>query len=181
MVTAPVDLFDKDSEYETYLGDITYMGFFSPNTGKDLIWGVGPAIIFPNSTSKTSDNDARIGWGGSLVFLATPGKWVFGTIISDIVRSKPDSHIMQLQYFINYNFPKGWYLTSSPMIYAYWKQDADNRYTVPVGLGVGKLSFLGKLPVNVQLHYYHNVIKPDSGVIGDSTIRFQLQFLFPSF
>jgi len=39
---------------------------------------------------------------------------------------------------VNYNFPSGWYLTSTPTIVADWEADNDNRWTVPVGRGVGQ-------------------------------------------
>jgi len=39
---------------------------------------------------------------------------------------------------VNYNFPSGWYLTSTPTIVADWEADNDNRWTVPVGGGVGQ-------------------------------------------
>src|SRR5262245_58043224 len=36
-----------------------------------------------------------------------------------------------LQYFINRNLEKGWYLTSSPIITANWKLPSDERWIVP--------------------------------------------------
>jgi hypothetical protein len=45
---------------------------------------------------------------------------------------------MTFQPFLNYNLPKGWYLTSSPLITANW--EADNRWTVPIGGGCGPRS-----------------------------------------
>ena len=38
-----------------------------------------------------------------------------------------------MQPFLNYNFPDGTYLTSSPIITADWKADSGQKYTVPVG------------------------------------------------
>jgi hypothetical protein len=84
---------------------------------------------------------------------------------------------MLLQYFINYNLPGGWYLTSSPIITANWEANSDNRWTVPVGGGIGKIHRIGKLPVNVQLAAFYNVETPDGG--PEWQLRFQFQFLFP--
>ena len=47
---------------------------------------------------------------------------------------------MLLQWFVNYNLPDGWYLTSAPIVTADWKADkAGDVWTVPLGGGVGKL------------------------------------------
>ena len=53
---------------------------------------------------------------------------------------RADVNAMTLQPFINYNLPKGWYLTSSPLITANWEADDDNRWTVPIGGGSGAFS-----------------------------------------
>ena len=82
-----------------------------------------------------------------------------------------------IQPFVNYNFPGGLYLTSSPIITANWKAESSQRWTVPVGGGVGKIFHLGPLPVNTQLSAYYNVVTPDNG--PDWQIRAQVQFMFP--
>jgi len=85
---------------------------------------------------------------------------------------------MLLQPFVNYNLPDGWYLTSSPVLTANWKTDkAGDVWTVPLGGGVGKLLRVGKLPVNIQLAAYGNVVKPEFAPKWQ--LRFQVQFLFP--
>jgi hypothetical protein len=48
---------------------------------------------------------------------------------------------------------------------------------VPIGGGIGHIFHLGRLPVNVQLAAYWNVIAPDNG--PDWQLRFQIQFMFP--
>jgi hypothetical protein len=48
---------------------------------------------------------------------------------------------------------------------------------VPIGGGIGKIFKIGSQAMNAQLHYYYNAEKPD--IVGDSSIRLQLQFMFP--
>jgi hypothetical protein len=79
--------------------------------------------------------------------------------------------------FVNYNFKEGFYLTSAPIATVNWKADSGNKWTVPVGGGVGKIFHLGKLPVNTQLSAYYNVVRPDDG--PNWQIRFQVQLMFP--
>ena len=85
---------------------------------------------------------------------------------------------MLVQYFINYNLPDGWYLTSAPIITANWKAESGNRWVVPFGAGVGKVFRVGKRPLNASVHAFYNVVKPeDFG--ADWQFRAALQFLFP--
>jgi hypothetical protein len=48
---------------------------------------------------------------------------------------------------------------------------------VPLGLGVGKIFRIGKLPFNGQVAYYYNVAKPSIG--PDSQLRLQIALLLP--
>mgnify|MGYP003507128898 CR=1 FL=1 len=82
-----------------------------------------------------------------------------------------------MQPFLNYNFPGGLYLTGSPVVTANWEADSSQRWTVPLGGGIGKIFHLGKLPVNTQLGAYYNVVHPDNGATW--SLRLQVQFMFP--
>ena len=44
-----------------------------------------------------------------------------------------------VQPFINYNFPHGWQVSNSPIITAKRLAAGSNRWTFPVGGGVGKI------------------------------------------
>src|SRR4029453_14666644 len=80
---------------------------------------------------------------------------------------------------LNYNIADGWYVTTGPIIPADWKAGGGQRWTVPVGGGVGKLFKLGKLPINTSLQGYYNVERPRFA--ADWQLRVQVQFLLPSF
>jgi hypothetical protein len=71
----------------------------------------------------------------------------------------------------------GWYLTSAPVMTADWNADSDQRWTIPVGGGVGKIFKVGSQPMNAQFQAFYNLEKPDA--IGDWSLRVQLQLLFP--
>jgi hypothetical protein len=68
-------------------------------------------------------------------------------------------------------------LTSSPLISANWEAASGEKWTVPVGGGVGKIFRMGKQAMNAQFQYFYNVEKPD--YVGDWSIRMQLQLMFP--
>ena len=77
---------------------------------------------------------------------------------------------------------------SAPILTADWEADSGDKWTVPIGLGAGKLfrlrqllgdgiGDLGKLPINTSLQGYWNAVTPDFGT--DWQLRFQVEFLFP--
>ena len=176
----------------TGLGDFNPSFFFSPAKPGELIWGVGPTFTLPTAT----DRDLGAGkWsmGPTGVALRMHGPWVYGVLINNqwSVAGWGDKtvNLMLLQWFLNYNFPGAFYLTTSPIITANWKAArAGDVWTVPLGGGIGKLFRLGdvfpleghpiaKLPMNIQLQAYGNVAKPEFGPKWQ--LRFQIQFLFP--
>jgi hypothetical protein len=77
---------------------------------------------------------------------------------------------------MNYNFGGGWYVTSAPVVTANWEADNDDEWTIPLGGGVGRVFHSGKQPVKMQMAYYYNVEKPDSGAQWDLQLTFTLLF-----
>jgi len=162
----------------TGLGDTTFTGWFSPSAASKWIWGAGPVLVLPTS----SDDELGSGeWsaGASVVILTMPGKWVLGSLISNVwdVSGGEDVNFFTWQPIVNYNLSDGWYLAFVPVITANWEADSDQRWTVPVGGGVGKIFRIGKQPINMSGHVYYNAIKPD--IVGDWTLRIQFQLMFP--
>ncbi|MCP4259703.1 MAG: neuromedin U [Planctomycetes bacterium] len=164
----------------TGLGDVTFSSWFSPKDSGKLTWGAGPILLLPTATDDALGAD-KWGAGASVVLLTMPGHWVIGSLFSNVWSfagsGDQDVNLFTWQYFLNYNLPKNWYLTSAPIITANWEADSDNTWTVPFGGGFGKIFKIGKQPVNGQVGAYYNVKKPDSG--PDWQLRIQLQFLFP--
>jgi hypothetical protein len=163
------------------LGDLTYQAFFSPAKPGKTIWGAGPAFILPTNTDDRLGTD-KWSAGPAFVILAKPGHWLFGTLVQHFWSYAGDDdvpHVNQssLQYFINYNFEGGWYLTTSPTIRANWAANSNNTWTVPVGGGMGRLVKFDGLPVDFKLVAYSNVEKPDGG--ADWRLQLQVKMLFP--
>jgi hypothetical protein len=160
------------------LGDITHTLFLSPAAPSAFTWGVGPVLSMPTATDDRLGNDT---WSGGLgaVGLAMPGQWVVGALLQNLWDISGDAEVNQflLQYFVNYNMARGWYLTSAPIMTADWNADSDQRWTVPVGGGFGRIFKVGSRPMNAQMQAFYNVEKPDH--IGDWSLRLQLQLLFP--
>ena len=163
------------------LGDIQESLFLSPAKPGKVIWGVGPIFQFPTATDD-SLGQGKWGAGPTAVALTVHGPWVLGALINNVWSFAGDSdrrdvNQMLLQPFVNYNLPDAWYVVTAPIITADWEADSDDRWTVPIGAGVGKIVRLGKLPVNAQASAYYNVVRPDNA--AEWQLRIQIQLLFP--
>jgi hypothetical protein len=75
--------------------------------------------------------------------------------------------------------PDQWQIGTAPNILIDWKADGDNKLTLPVGLGVGKLFNIGGLPIKFILEGQYAVIHPDD--FGQEwNIRFTVTPVLPS-
>jgi len=163
------------------LGDINTSLFFSPTNSGQVIWGLGPILQFPTATDEFLGTRKWLA-GPTGVALTMQGPWVVGAIANQVWsyagnddRDKVSAFL--LQYFINYNFKGGLYLTSSPIITANWEATSGNKWVIPFGGGMGKLWKVHKQPINTQVQAFYNVEQTTFG--PDWTLRLQVQFLFP--
>ena len=166
------------------LGNLNTTLFLSPSKSKAVTWGVGPILSFPTKTNDLlGSNTFTI--GPSAVVVGMPKDWVIGVLANQqwsIGDAAPNQRVnaMLIQPFINYNLPKGWYLTSSPIITANWEasgSQSSNRWVIPVGAGFGKIVKTGGPPLNINLQGFYNVVSPNQG--PDWQLRFQVALLFP--
>jgi hypothetical protein len=114
--------------------------------------------------------------------LTIRGHWLVGALATDVasvggVSYRQSVHQMLVQPFINYNFPRGWYLTSSPIITANWEEPGSQQWTVPIGGGAGRTFHLGQQAMSAQVQAFGNVVRPREA--GNWTLRAQVQLLFP--
>ena len=161
------------------LGDINHTAFLSPANPDQVIWGVGPSITFPTATSDELGS-GKWSAGPSVVLLTQPAPWNLGILVRQLwsfagESDRADVSQMLMQPFINYNLDDGWYLTTQPIVTANWK--ADDKWTVPLGGGGGKLFKIGNQPMNTRLQAYYNVVRPDEA--PDWALIWTLQFIFP--
>lgn len=162
-------------------GDMSPTFFLSPARPGKIIWGIGPAFAIPTATN-TVLGQGKLSLGPSFVALAQPGHWTIGALVNNVWSvagsgSCPDVNQMLLQYFINYNLKKGWYISLAPILTANWEGSSGNVWTVPFGGGVGRITKLGFQPVNLTAQFYGNAAYPS----GTSPwgMRLQIAFLFP--
>ena len=163
------------------LGDINLSLFFSPNSKGNLVWGIGPITQFKTATDDVTGS-GKWGAGPAGVLVWLPGNWVIGALVSNLWSfagddDRNDINFLSVQPFVNYNLPQGWFLTTSPVITANWEAPSDNRWTIPLGGGVGKGFRIGKVPATFFTRANWIAEKPTGG--PDAQLQFQLKFLFP--
>jgi hypothetical protein len=169
------------------LSNVNLSLFLSPKEPfHDIIWGVGPVIVPPTATSGKVGSNIW-GAGPTAVALRIDGPWVYGALVNNVWSSAGTSgpggagnayNKLLLQPFINYNFGEGWYVNTVPILTSNWLAPAGQQWIVPVGGGVGRvIKLFDKLPVNLYLGAYYNVIHPS--LTGPSwQLRSQLTFIF---
>jgi len=163
------------------LGDISLSLFLSPAKVGRIIWGAGPIVSFPTASDDILGTK-KLSVGPTVVVLRSQGHWLYGTLVYNVFSvagpaARSDVNQMLMQPFVNYNLRHKWYLTSSPYVTSNWEKRRNERWTVPVGGGVGKIVHFEKLPVNIYGQLFRNVESPE--YTTNWSARLQVQFLFP--
>jgi len=166
----------------TGVGDIQQQLFFTPAKPGKIIWGIGPVFSFPTATAEPAKSGTWAAGGGAVV-LAMPGPWVIGALVSQFspltdANGPPRTNLLTFQYFINYNFGKGWALGTAPLMTANWDATGNDRWTVPIGMSISRTLVFNKQPMSLGFQYYRNLQRPDSA--PSSQLKFVLALIFPT-
>lgn len=163
------------------LGASQFSAFLSPAKSDSVTWGAGPILQFPTTTDDVLGS-RKWGAGPTAAVFIIEGPWALGLLVNQVwsfagSNDRPNVSRFLAQYFLNYNFDQGWYLTSSPIITSNWESSSGNKWTMPVGGGVGKVFHIGEWTFNAYVQAYSNVVRPDPG--PDWTLRVQFALLLP--
>ena len=160
------------------LSDSLLQFFFSPRTDDPWKWGVGPMVSLKTRTDRDL---AGPGWG------AGPIAVLVGDLSENISTAFIGGHLWgeengfstsMLQPMVFYNLPNAWNIHYNNMITYNWDADSGNRWTVPLGLGVGKMIALESgHGLEFFAGPYYNVARPDGA--ADWTIKFGINWLLP--
>ena len=166
------------------LGDLQLSGFVSPSQpgAGGLIWGAGAIVQAPTDTNELGNKNWGMGPTAVVLHLKPGNPWVYGALVNNVWSLSSSQrgggyNNFLIQPFVNYNLPGGTYINTVPIITADWKAEGSQRWTVPLGLGVGHIFHVGRLPVNTQVGGYYNVVHPDNG--PNWQLRLQVQLMFP--
>lgn len=177
IISQPLD--ENDSQFG--LGDINMSFLLTPAKAGKIIYGGGLALGLPTASNAVLGT-GKLSMGPTFVALIQPKGWTIGALAQNIwsvsgKAERSEINFFYSQIFITKNLSKGWYINSAPIITANWEADSGNQWTLPLGMGFGRLFRWGKLPINAQAGYYYNVVSPEGA--PDSQFRFQVTFLFP--
>jgi len=191
LITRPVIQVYNSAPYQTStgadarttnFGDWTQLELLSPaHTGHWLL-GAGPTFIFPTGGSiYTSQGKFQVGPAVVAAYMTKefilgvfPQQW--WSYAGDA--NRPDTSQMNIQPIINFFFHGGWNVGYSGNILVDWEAPSDNRWTVPIGVGVGKVVKFGRLPVKVALADQYMVTQPEP--VGQKwNIQIQLTPVLP--
>ena len=182
----------KDGEgWNAGLGNAYTTLFLSPEHSGPFMWGVGPVIYFPVATTKAlAGSDAPVGvnkWGSgpsvALVWKSSKSPWM-GALVANNIWSfggppsgSDRTNLLLVNPILSYHFGDGWFIASSPNITANWYAAPRERWTLPVGGGLGHVVRLGAQPVSVSVDSYYNAIRP-AGTGPVWLVELTAKFLF---
>jgi hypothetical protein len=162
--SVPYDTSSGAEARTTNFGDWTQLELFSPaNSGKWLL-GLGPTFIFPTAGSVYT-GQGKFQVGPALVVAYMTKSYIVGVFpqqwwsyAGDANRA--DTKQMNIQPILNFFIEGGWNVGYSGNIIANWEAPSNNRWTVPIGLGVGKVVKFGRLPVKIGIAGQYMVTQP---------------------
>jgi hypothetical protein len=129
--------------------------------------GVGVILGAPTATGSLLGTGKWTA-GPSFAVFALRGHWTFSLIANQQWSYAGDGardpvSLLQLQPSLSYVLKHGWLLVCGPLISADWTGPRGQKWTVPVGGGVGKVFSVGGQKMSLQLVAYANPIRPDDG------------------
>ena len=162
------------------LGDITQSFFLSPvQPGPGgIIWGAGPVLLIPTATDDLLGSE-KLGLGPTFVGLKQSGPWTYGILANHIWSvagddDRADVSSTFMQPFVARSLGQG--VTVNAAFEASYDWEGD-QWTVPLNLGVSKVTRIGAQPISFQagIRYYFEA--PEDG--PDWGLRFTVTPLFP--
>jgi hypothetical protein len=151
-------------ERDAGLGDLALVELLSPAHSGNWVLGAGPTAIFPTATSRFTGQGkwqlgptVVVGYLTKQYFIGVfPQQWwsIGGQ------HSRPDTNQMNLQPIATMFFGDGWSLGYSGNILANWNAPSPDVWTVPIGLGLGKVVKLGRLPIKIDLAVQYMPVHP---------------------
>jgi hypothetical protein len=165
--SVPVPTGPDTTSRTTRPGDTILAQVLSPAGTEPWIIAAGPTWIFPTAGSDaTGQGKWQVGpaLGGGYI----TDQFLVGALVQQWWSFAGDSDrkttsqmaILPLVYRF---FEGGWSIGYSGQILADWKAPSGERWTVPLGVSVGKVVMLGRLPVQIQLGGQYFVERPPGG------------------
>jgi hypothetical protein len=157
------------------IGDIVLPLFWSPkptsrfSLGKRLSWALGPTFSFPSASSASLGSEKwEVGPVALLLYkdhehtAGFLGQYWWSFAGDD---SRDDTSHLSFQYFF-YRMFGTWQIGTNPIVTFNNEADSGDKWTVPIGITIGKTIRVGKLPMKIQVGLDYSVVAPrDFGTV----------------
>lgn len=165
---------------ETGLGDINVFAAYLIDTGDPAVsFGFGPQLTAPSATDDALGSGKWSAGFANVLFNASSKKFQYGYLLTWQASFAGDDdrnsvNIGAFQPFAFYQLGKGTYLRSAPI----WAYNFENdAYSIPIGLGVGKVIPKGKTVFNVFVEPQYSVAwrgpaQPDWQIFAGFNMQF---------
>ena len=161
------------------LSDSQLQVFISPKSDSAWKWGLGPIISLK---TRTDDKLAGSGWGGgaAVVLTGSFSESISFSMVAGHTEGQNDFSLSFMQPMLFYNVPgiEGMAVSYNNTISYNHNTDADNAWTVPLGMTASKTFVLdGGLGLDLGIGYYKNVKRPEGA--ADWTLKWSVALVFP--
>lgn len=166
LVTAPE--FDPSSgEVEGHtsgFGDLQLLTMVGPDTADGWVWGVGATFKFPTASNfLLGQGKYQADPAAMLLKMGRP--WIWGFLVQHWTsfagdEDRPDTNLTDFQYIVRHSLPGAWSVSAGPSITIDWEAEDDDKWTVPIGLGVTKTVRWGKIPVKLRAEVHSSIVRP---------------------
>jgi hypothetical protein len=162
------------------IGDTFIQGFFAPYVKSSWKWAVGPQVSLPTATTSALKGP---GWGLGVAGVVTGNitpQISFAGIVGNHWGDSGNFNTLTLHPMAFYNVESvpGMSIGYNAVISADWKATSANRWTVPLGLTIGRTIDMGRgNGLDLNIGPYYNVTRPDGA--PKWTLRFGVSWLYP--
>ncbi len=176
----PIGSPSRNTTSQWGLGDSTIQLFYAPYVEGEWKWGIGPQVSIPTHTRNAFNGP---GWGLGIAGVLTgpiSDNLSFSALVGNHWGRDNDFNTLLLQPMLFYSIEQvpGMYIAYNAAITADWSAPSDNRWTVPIGLTVGRTFDIGNgNGLDVGVGPYYNIERPDGA--ADWQVRFAVTWLAP--
>ena len=147
------------------LGDIGFDASLAKTLPGGFVLLGGLAGTLPTATNDSLGLDQWL--LGPEVAVAMVRPWgVLGALVShqwDVAGEDDyDTSITGGQYFYAFNLNDGWQINASPTFSYNHEASSGNEWTIPLGIGTSKTTFIGGRPWKFGLQYWYYIESPDN-------------------
>lgn len=179
--TLPVNsLPDPAGGTNTGVGDLNILAAFTFDTGDPKVsFGIGPQFTLPTASDEAVGAEKWQAGLANVLFNATDPIFQWGYLLTWQASFAGDDDrgyvsLGAFQPFLFYQLGQGWYLRSTGI----WTYDfAGDAYSIPVGLGLGKVTKTERAVVNAFVEPQYSVVthgdgQPEWGVFAGLNFQF---------